>query len=164
MSEKISQVEAEDLQTTTVWILPAERMEGEIRRNLLWRCIGPQGDFLEVRPGRNGNSGSLEAPLILIRGPEEWDEASFTGYRKAVREIAQKALCSHLAVEAKDFRKEDGELIPAALVLWEDLNFQKALTLKEIIIIVPEAIPPGPDDASLRIVHKYLLIYERQQR
>ncbi len=156
VSEKIRQVEAEGLETTSVWILSAGRLMEEIRRNLLWRYGGPEGDFLEVQPGCEGETWPIRAQLILVRGLEDWDEESFSAYRKAVKELAQKAGFSFFVVEAMDFRRKGGELVPAALLLWEDLP----LALKEIVIVVPEEIPQEPDGEGLRIVHRYLLVYE----
>lgn len=160
---KLQEIKAEGLETTTVWIFPAERIKEEIKRNLLWRYARTEGDFLEVQFGGDGvQPTSWEATILLVRGLDEWDEGSFSSYRNAVKELAQKVSCAYLAVEAKDFRRKYGELVPAALLLWEDLSSQKSLVLKEIIIVVPEEPPRSSDGTELEIVHKYLLVYGRK--
>lgn len=167
--EKFHRVKAENLETTTVWILPPERVEEEVKRNLLWRYAGADGDLLEIRLGYGEERYSIPpcsqgVHMLLVRGLDEWDEEKFSGYRKTVKELAQHVNYTYLVIEAKDFRKQDGELVPAALVLWEDLSFLKQLILKEIIILVPERSPLDSGGASLKIIHKYLLIYTRKRR
>ncbi|MCS7286583.1 MAG: DNA methyltransferase [Anaerolineae bacterium] len=168
MLEKIRQVKAEHLETTTVWIFPSERQEEEIKRNLSWRYAGNREDFLKIQFSPCWEHDSLQLPLwkndlMLVQGLEEWDEGSFAGYRKVVKELARQVNCAYLVIEAKDFRRHNGELVPAALLLWEDLEPQKSLVLKEIIIVVPEELTSEFNAADLRIVHKYLLVYARKR-
>lgn len=164
VSGKIRDVKTEGLETTTVWIFPSKLLKEEIKRNLICRYAGTERDFIEVQWGGDGvHPSSWNATLLLVRGLEEWDEGNFLSYRKALKELAQRVNFSYLAVEAKDFRKHDGELVPAALLLWEDLSSQRSMALKEIIIVVPEELPFAPEETDLKIVHKYILLYERKQ-
>lgn len=169
--EEVRRVEEENLETTTVWILPKERLEQEVRRNLLQRFCG-QGRLSEVYWDPDVSSASIEpgAKMLWVHWPlHPMSRSRFAGYRKMVKDLARQRaslLARHgfLVVEAQDFR-EEGNLIPGGLLLYEALAGEP-LSLKEIVIVVPEdragtqpAILQEEAEQHLKIVHKYLLIY-----
>ncbi len=165
--EKVRRVVEERLETTTVWIFPQERLEQEVKRNLLQRFADLGGDIVEIAwddecdfasPGRPAN-------LAYVRWPQhDMTQQRFVGYRGAVRKlIEQNIVCQggFLVLEAMDFRS-GGMLQPAGLILYEDLETCRDLLLKEIVIVVPEMLPPPWASTDLEIVHRYLLIYVRK--
>lgn len=167
--EKVRRVEEENLETTTVWIFPKERLEQEIKRNLLWRFSDhDDGKVAEVRLDSDTIADfDQRVNLIYVRWPQyEMTEQKFVGYRGTVRKVLEQSrssLCrgGFLVLEAVDFRS--GEiLIPAGLILYEDLEAHRDLSLKEIIVVVPEELPEGKPGADLEIAHRYLLVYVRR--
>jgi len=164
--EEIQGVEGENLETTTVWVLPKDRLEQEVRRNLLQRFCG-KGKFTEVYCDADVSLTSVErgAKLLWIHWPlRPMSYPGFAGYRKMALQLAYQSevLLSRngfLVVEAQDFREED-KLIPAGLLLYEALASKPDLALKEIVIVVPEdPFEAEPSEPGLTIIHKYLLIY-----
>lgn len=169
--EEVAEAKKEDLETTTVWIFPENRIETEMRRNLIQRFFG-KGLFLEVRYNEGEEEVHLDdacANGLLIRWPSfPMTEPEFAGYRSLVVRLAQQSRDllspgSFLIVEAMDFRS-GGRLIPSGLLLYEALKEQRHLSLKEIVIVTPSALPPRVrPEADLEIIHRYLLIYLRKQ-
>jgi SAM-dependent methyltransferase len=163
----------EPLEAMTVWVFPLARMEEEVRRNLFQRFAEGAGELVEIH--LTGDGGISEAaPLSVgpanlwwIRLPEEMDEAIFAGCRRCIGDLLRQAILrlppdGYLVIEAKDFRSPRGDLVPAALLLWEDLGRERHLALKEIVIVVPEETPPVSGGTHLAVIHKYLLIYVRE--
>lgn len=159
----------EDLETTTVWIFPENRLEAEVRRNLIGRFFG-KGRFIEIQGGEEDTEKRLEETDInglFIRWPAvPMTEPRFAGHRRLVARFARQS-CDLLprnaffVVEAVDFRS-GGYLIPSGLLLYEALESQPCLSLKEIVIVVPETAPHNQPAPELQIIHKYLLIYLRR--
>lgn len=165
--ERVRRVEEENLETTTVWIFPKERLEQEVKRNLLRRFSGrDDGKVAEVRLDSEAGPTDLDqrVNLIYIRWPQhEMTEQRFMGYRGAVRKVieqSRRGLCQggFLVLEAMDFRSGEN-LLPAGLILYEDLGFHRDLSLKEIVVVVPEELPQGNPGSYLEIIHRYLLVY-----
>jgi len=164
--EQVRRVEEEHLETTTVWLFPAERLEQEIKRNLLRRFVPNCGNIVEViwddveSESTNANRG---VNLLHVRwsSRDEMTERKFAGYRRAVAKVLDQNIVRQggfLVLEAMDFRS-GGVLWPTGLMLYEDLEPRRDFLLKEIVVVVPEELPrcrAGPD---LAIVHRYLLIY-----
>jgi len=168
--EKVCRVEKENLETTTVWIFPKERLEQEVKRNLLRRFSEDNGNFAEVKLDDRDSFTTLDrcSNLIYIRWPQhdEMTEPRFMIYRSAMKKVAEQitdVLCQDgfLVIEAKDFRSR-GILWPAALILNEDVEAYQGLSLKEIIIVVPEELQRDDSDTDLEIIHRYLLVYARK--
>jgi hypothetical protein len=168
--EKVRRVEEENLETTTVWLFPKERLEQEVKRNLLRRFSDDDGNVAEVKLDGGDGFTNLDQHLnlIYVRWPQhdEMTEQRFMGYRSAVRKVIEQstsALCQggFLVLEAKDFRS-GGMLWPAGLILNEDAEVHQGLLLKEIVIVVPEELPRGNSNTDLEIIHRYLLVYARK--
>lgn len=167
--ERIRRVQEENLETTTVWIFPRERLQAEIKRNLVRRFAHNEGKLVEIR--LDGGSGASvadaqDASLVYVRSPERrLEERELGSYRATLRRIvrhAQKVLAKEggLILEAEDFRV-GGRLIPMGLILWEEMAHDRSFRLKEIVTVVPEEAPGDREEECLRIVHRYLLLYVR---
>ncbi|MBC7226415.1 MAG: methyltransferase domain-containing protein [Thermoflexales bacterium] len=168
-SGEVAAINRQNLETTTVWIFPEGQMEAEMRRNLLQRFCG-EGRFWEVQYDEHGEvlfSGGASANLLWIRWPPSpMTESRFGGYRNLTIRLARQS-CDLLppggffVVEAMDFRSS-GRLIPSGLLLYESLREQRCLSLKEIVIVVPDSPPRICSESALEIIHRYLLIYLRK--
>lgn len=169
--EKVRRVEEENLETTTVWVFPKERLEQEVKRNLLRRFSDhDDGTVAEVK--LDGESGftnlGQRLNLVYVRWPQydKMSEQRFLGYRSAVRKVVEQsrgALCQggFLVLEAMDFRS--GEMLwPTGLILYEDVRDLQDFSLKEIVVVAPEELPQGNPGINLEIIHRYLLIYVRK--
>ncbi|MEK7276869.1 MAG: DNA methyltransferase [Chloroflexota bacterium] len=166
IEEAIEQVEKEQLETTSVWIFPAYKMQAEIRRNLLGRFAKGGEKILEIELGEvaphlNPNHYSL----AYIHCPSDSSLASQTyldlldkAVAEAKRHLAQDGFC---AIETRDFRKE-GDLVPMGLLAFERLE-ESGLEIREIVIVTSEENQPfePPLEGHLGIAHKYLLIYRK---
>lgn len=170
--DKVRRIEEENLETTTVWVFPKDRLEAELRRNLLRRFAVAGGEFIEVQFNSGKHHSALASAqnirLLYVCSLEQWTEETFTGYRTAIKKIVERTgdllpLGSFLVFEARDFRAES-ELIPAGLLLWEDMVHQEDFLLKEIVIVVPEESPYNGHKEYLDIVHRYLLVYSKRQK
>jgi len=169
--ERVCRVEQENLETTTVWIFPKDRLEAEIRRNLLRRFAVTDAEFIEVRFDDSEHEPDLvpvkNMALVYVHSPERLaNEETLTGYRLAIRKILKQArdFLPHggfLVLEARDFRARDG-LLPVGLLLWEDMADQEDFLIREIVIVVPEEPSYDRQEEYLNIVHRYLLVYLRK--
>ncbi len=166
--EEVTEAEKENLETTTVWIFPENRLDAEMRRNLIQRFCS-RGYFLEVQYDEREDLrlGETHANALFIRWPPLlMTEPRFAGYRDLVVRLARESCDgipsgAFLIVEAMDFRSE-GRLIPSGLLLYEALRGQRHLSLKEIVIVVPETPPSNEPEENLKIIHRYLLVYLRK--
>lgn len=160
-----SRGEQEQLETTSVWIFPEERLESEVRRNLLYRFAGTAGTFAEVHFAQEGGPEGKDLQLVYIHWLSNPTGDSFSRYRRTIRRIAGRSAGAlrpkgFLVLEVQDFRTKEG-LVPAGLLVWEEMSAQREFALKEIIIVAPKrtsADVPG----SLQIVHRYLFVYSRK--
>ncbi|GAB4534425.1 MAG: hypothetical protein Kow0063_17500 [Anaerolineae bacterium] len=169
--DKIRRVEEENLETTTVWIFPKECLEQEVKRNLLRRFSDhDDGKVAEVRlDGEDSFTNSDQrVNLIYVRWPQhEMTEQRFIGYRNAVRKVVEQSRSmlyqgGFLVLEATDFRS--GNILwPSGLILYEDVGVYQDLSLKEIVVVIPEELSQdNPTSTELEIIHRYLLVYVRK--
>jgi len=164
--EKIERVTSEHLETTSVWIFPAYKIQTEIRRNLLGRFAKASGAILEIEldniePQEKGILYSL-AYIHCYSVPQLTSQEYFNLLDKAVAEatkhLGRDGFC---VVETRDFRS-DGTLVPMGLLTFEHLG-RTDLELREIVIVTSEENVPfePPLEGYLGIAHKYLLIYRK---
>jgi len=179
---EIYEVAGANFETTTVWLFPEDRLETEVRRNILKRFGVAGTEFIQIEfggepmPSTGGVTppllSSLEnARLLFLRSPKQVTEATFAGYRAALREIVQSGgtlpAGGFLVVEARDFHTVGG-LVPAGFLLWKDMTDRKDFLLKEIVIVAPEGAgfrpePSYTNEEPLKIIHRYLLVYQKVQ-
>lgn len=159
------------VEATTVWVFPEDRLESEVRRNLATRFAPASGKFLEVQfregePNLDQLSGQ-NLQLLYIRMSQQETEEALANHRAAVkRMVAQSETIlpagGFLVLEARDFYTQNS-LVPAGLLLWEDMTHQDHFALKEIVIVAPEKTATDSDLGDcLKIVHEYLLVYQRR--
>jgi len=180
-AEQVAEAVTERLETTTVWIFPQDRLEAEIKRNLVGRLAMSGSGFVEVQfdPEKRGGDRipTQKAALIYVHAPPlPVAEQSAMPDCTAVREIAQEAASrlspgGFLVWEAKDRRV--GEMCwPTGLLLYEEMTECQEFAIKEIVIVVPEDRSNSSHNDSSRndsshnepfkIIHRYLLIYVRK--
>ena len=167
-------IEEEKLETTTVWVLPQERLEDAIRRNLLGRFAEPNGHLLEIsfEEGQllchRYGIGDKPSVIYLTLPAKLQDEDAFARYRATIQDTTErlgKILMSEgfLVVETRDTRI-DGTLWPVGLLVWEDLAERNDFAIKEIVVVVPESTPQRSSqlEGCLDITHRCLLIYRKK--
>lgn len=165
VEEAVERVEREQLETTSVWIFPACKMQAEIRRNLLGR-FGKVGEtMLEIELNRvESRARGVLYPLAYVHCDTDslTSQKHFDLLGKAVEEATKHLVHDGFCVvETRDFRK-DGVLIPMGLMTFERLE-RTGLELREIVIVTSEEnlpLEPFPE-GYLGIAHKYLLIYRK---
>ncbi len=165
----------ESLETTSVWLFPPTRWDSEIRRNLLSRFAAIGDTWLQVHLRPQAGSGSLElldtqkVGLIYIYGtpgeilPGPYLSA-FLNVLKGIAERCRQLLRpgGFLVIEAEDLR-DGAKLLPGGLLVAESLSPYPHIRLKEIVIVAPKELSVQPHSSgSLQIVHRYLLIFQRQ--
>ncbi len=161
------------METATVWIFPPERLEDEVRRNLLRRFATPGRNFVEILLDGKQFSKQLEsvsnAYLVYVAPPNAIRDAyDIAAYRTAIKDIAHCVAQTlpaggHLVLDTRDIRHDDS-LWPMGLLLWEDLRERKALSIREIVVVVPENSAARQANAHefLEITHRYLLVYTKK--
>ena len=164
IAQKVKAIEKDNLETTTVWILPARRLDEEIKRNLLGRFAKPGFKLVEL-DWNVRDEFREKGELIYIKQPELSEVGAIQGFRNTIREISHRFLRSgspesYFIVDVKDVRI-DGKLYPMGMLVWEDLSKNPGLRIKEIVIVVPDKLPfePRQDNEYLQIIHRYLLIF-----
>lgn len=169
----VPEIEPDMVETTTVWIFPPERLETEVRRNLLRRFATPGSNFVEIvldgEQSRQQFESVPNADLVYITPPNAIkDTQDIIAYRATIEDIARYVaktlpVGKHLVLDTKDVRCGD-TLWPMGLLLWEDLRRQKEFSIREIVVIVPEVSMARQRtvDEFLEITHRYLLIYVKK--
>jgi len=170
--EETQPIEEDEIETTTVWILPSGQLDSRIRQTLLKRFARPQSKIVEVEIGKQsleqGINAVSEACLVYLKPPDDLvDARTIADYRSTVVSVAERysrvlSPGDFLAIETRDV-KVDGILQPMGLLLWEDLSSNQGFAVKEIIVVVPEeelskAIKPN----GVQIIHRYLLVYRKR--
>lgn len=168
--EKVRKVKEEKIETTTVWIFPKERLDAEIRCNLLRRFSNPGGRFIEIRFDESGSdlgtASGQEVSLVYVHGPQKLTEQTFIGYRTVIRRLAGQARNILLkegffVLEAQDFRV--GETFwPTGLLIYEEMATQHDFAIKEIVVVTPEKPLVCDSGERIEIIHRYLLVFIRK--
>ncbi len=170
--ERVQQIEREKLETMTVWLFPPDRMDAEIRRNLLARFAAQQTSIAEVQLGGASEGVSLSnlspCAVAFVRFPNElrtWQEQDVSRYIGTVKRLADSASITMspdtaFVIEAQDVRV-NGYVQPLALLAYEALKKHPTLRLREIVVVVPEGAEQKPSSKGLAVAHRYLLIFVR---
>jgi DNA modification methylase len=169
--QEIERVEKDKLETTSVWIFPAIKLEEEIRRNLVGRFSQNNDDaILECKWGETTCANETrQYNLAYIHFPP--DSILATGFSievyckrlqdtvtKIERALTPKGYC---IIETRDFRL-NGYTIPVGMLAFENLVNSK-LDLRELVIVTSEEnkLFQAPSNDDFDIAHRYLLIYRK---
>lgn len=177
-AEKLCLKRINELETTTVWILPQNDFEERLNKNVIDRYS--KGDEYSaivftthcqnkiISTNGNDGNGKKKLGLLFIKSPFLKDEPSYSEidyYLEEIRKIANRNLPyikkgGFLVIQTQDIRI-DGYIHPIAKRVVDTLSHND-LWLKEIIVVTQNdanlnTTSSGPD---LKIVHQYLLVYE----
>lgn len=165
----------DELETTTVWILPPKEFEKHLNKNVIDRYSNGEeySTISFVSNSKNkmkvvGSNIQKNKNLLFIKSPFLSNNPSYSNiehYLKKIKEILNQELPTiskggFLAIQTQDVRI-DGYVEPLAKRLVDMLTFDN-LWLKEIVVITQDGanLPPKNSRDNLKIVHQYLLIYE----
>jgi len=165
----------DEIETTTVWVLPEKDFEKRLNKNVIDRYSNGKGystitfvshsknDTNFIRKKKQKRNG-----LLLIKAPFLGNNLSYSNiecYLKGMKEIVKQDLPNiskdgFLAIQTQDVRI-GGYIEPLAKRVVDMLTFDN-LWLKEIVVVAKEQAnlnTQKPGD-YLKIAHEYLLIYE----
>jgi len=165
----------DEIETSTVWVLPEEDFEKHLNKNVIDRYSNEKGystvafvshskddmNFTETKEQK-------ENGLLFIKSPFLSNNPSYSNieyYLKEIEKIAKQDLPNtrqdgFLVIQTQDVRI-DGHIEPLAKRLIDMLTLDN-LWLKEIVVVTKEQAnlnTQSPRD-YLKIAHQYLLIYE----
>jgi SAM-dependent methyltransferase len=161
----------DQLETTTVWVLPESDFEERLNKNVVDRYSGGAAySVLFFAPHRADGAITMvpgERRLLMIKAPfllNDPTRPDIEFYLQKTHEAVQRSLPKmtnggFIVVQTQDVRV-DGYVEPLAKRFVDLLKFD-VLRLKEIIIATHPGRPPVGDLGEyLRTTHQYLLVYE----
>ncbi len=164
----------DELETTTVWILPEKDFEERLNKNVIDRYSDEDG-YLSVSfvsHAKDDFQMTLKGKqrckrLFFIKSPflnNSPSRSIIEYFLKKIEEIVRQYLSiisksGFLVIQTQDVRI-DGFIEPLAKRIVD--MFSDDLWLKEIVIVTPEGAVLNKQDSKeyLKIVHQYLLVYE----
>jgi SAM-dependent methyltransferase len=164
----------DELETTTVWVLPEKDFEKRLNKNVIDRYSGGDGystiDFSSYSENETSFSKNREKKkgLLFVRSPflsNNPSQSTNELYLQKVKEIIKQHLpkiteggC--IVIQTQDVRI-NGYIEPLAKRLVDILTLDD-LWLKEIVVITQEGANSNTQNSRdcLRIAHQYLLVYE----
>lgn len=166
----------ENLETTTVWIFPKEKVEQEVKRNLIGRFAELNSRSVIVDwDEENGESEIIENnafSIIYISPPPQINnDNQIVSYRDKIKEIVRNLSNnllhnSYFVIDTRDF-KINGLVQPVGLQILEDLTSFSELKIKEIVVVTPNNVEMpsimSNENHCLEIIHRYLLIYQKKK-
>ncbi len=165
----------DELETTTVWILPVTDFERHLNKNVIDRYSnGARYSTISFLAHSENDIGFTEKRekkkkgLVFIKTPLLGDNSSHSNvefYLQQTKEIVNRELPTitdngFLVIQAQDV-KIDGYIEPVAKKVVDMLAID-SLWLREIVFVIKEGVnlnTQNPKD-YLEIVHQYLLVYE----
>lgn len=167
--------ELDELETTTVWVLPEKDWEKCLNKNVIDRYSSGKGysTILFVAHSENrvdfaGGERQMGKGLLFIKSPFLKDNLCYSDiehYLKKMREVIELGVPTidtggFLVVQTQDARI-DGYVEPLAKRVVDLVTF-KDLWLKEIVVVTPEKKESEVQASSdnLEITHQYLMVYE----
>lgn len=161
----------ENLETTTVWILPQEKMDEEIKRNLIGRLPTSDSHYLEIIfDGVNEKidaKPNVSPSLVYVSFPKKLEQKGINSYLRAVKKIAVEASAflaaeGLLVIDTRDIRI-NGLVFPMGVSVLEQILPLSDFEIKEIVIVIPDSkndsFKTPSNTQNLEIVHRYLLIF-----
>jgi len=166
----------DELETTTVWVLPEKDFGKRLNKNVIDRYSGRDGystiNFTSYSESENETNFSKNREkkkgLLFVRSPFLSNNPSQSAnelYLQKVKEIIRQNLpkiteggC--IVIQTQDVRI-NGYIEPLAKRLVDILTLDD-LWLKEIVVITQEGANSNTQNSRdyLRIAHQYLLVYE----
>lgn len=164
----------DDLETTTVWVLPEKDFEERLNKNVIDRYSHHKGYMSLVF---NSDSGEVLAErkeqkskgLLFIKSPFLANSPSHSDVEKYVKEIGEVITQNlspvqdggFIVIQTQDIRT-DGYVEPLAKRL-VDSTISNNLWLKEIVVAIPERRDSeiSTPNGYLKTGHQYLLVYEK---
>ena len=165
----------EQLETTTVWVLPEKDFEKQLNKNIIERYSDHSGySVMSLNLSSKGKTGfeiskSQEGKeLLFIKSPflnNDSSRSQIELYLSKIKEIINQNLSEttdikFVAIQTKDVRV-DGCIEPMAKKIVATLTFDN-LRLKEIIVVIQENQKTENQSSNnyMKIDHQYLLVYE----
>ncbi|MCX7724105.1 MAG: DNA methyltransferase [Thermodesulfovibrio sp.] len=157
------------LETTTVWILPAENFENLLDKNIIDRYSTDRKYFLITFDNSYKPFNLQNASLIFIKNScfKVASVMQVDSYLESLKRFIDENLekikkGGFLVIQTHDIRV-NGLLEPMAKKILDKIN-KKILWLKEIIIVTKEKNSSYSTNNTvskdLEIVHQYLIVYE----
>jgi len=170
--KKQDRTKKENLESTTVWILPKENMEEEIKRNLIERFANSKNKHIEINFNNTDNKGLNKKldylSLAYIALPKKLNkENEISSYRLAIKKVVDEvskflAPDGFLVIDIKDV-KIDELVHPMGVNLLEDMSLFSNFKIKEIIVVTPNNTENSANTPliknQLEIIHRYLLVF-----
>jgi len=165
----------EQLETTTVWVLPKKDFEKQLNKNVIERYSNHSGySVIFLNSSTKGKTGfevsksQEEKELLFIKSPFLNNDSSHSQIElclSKIKEIIHQNLseiagAKFVVIQTKDVRV-NGYIEPMAKRMVDLLKIN-SLQLKEIILVTREnqKIENQSSDNYLKINHQYLLVYE----
>ena len=165
----------DEIETTTVWILPEKDFEERLNKNVIDRYSNGKGySTITFVSHRKNAMKSIEGniqkgnELLFIKSPFLNSNPSYSCieyYLKKTKEIVNRDLPNinkdgFVVIQTQDVRI-DGYVEPLAKRLVDELIHDN-LWLKEIVVVTQDGVnsPFKNSGNYLKIVHQYLLVYE----
>lgn len=170
----------DELETTTVWVLPEKDFERRLNKNVIDRYSSEKGystisfvsplqgetNLIDIERGERMSKG-----LLIIKSPflsSNPSRSDIECYLREIREIVDQSSLSidkggFLVIQTQDVRIEGYLDILAKKIV--DSVAVDDLWLKEIVIVVRKRLELNSEviireSEDLMIIHQYLLIYE----
>nr|MDO8079356.1 DNA methyltransferase [Candidatus Freyarchaeota archaeon] len=171
-ARKIDEAKKENLETTTVWILPQEKMDEEIKRNLIGRFVTSESQYLEINfndaDGKLDIKTKFKPSLVYVSSPKKLgSQKDINSYLKTIKKIAEEvgrflATEGFLVIDTSDVRI-NGLVYPMGVNLLETMSTLNEFNIKEIVVVTPDnienSIKTPMSNQNLEIIHRYLLIF-----
>jgi len=165
----------DELETTTVWVMPEKDFEERLNKNVIDRYSNGDGYFTITFISHSENEvcffekgGEKKKGLLFIKSPFLNNNPSHSiieFYLQKIKEIVNRELSTiksdgFIVIQTQDVRI-DGYIEPLAKRLIDVLTLDN-LWLKEIIAVTQERTNSKTQNSRnyLKIDHQYLLVYE----
>ncbi len=166
----------DEIETTTVWILPEKDFERRLNKNVIDRYSNEKWHFTitftyhsENDTYITENRGKSKKGLLFIKSPflaNNPSRSNVETYLERTKEIINRNLPQittggFILIQTQDVRI-DGYTEPMAKRMVDMLSLDN-LWLKEIVVVTKEGQNPGfhASNDYLKITHQYLLVYEK---
>ncbi|MCK4352326.1 50S ribosomal protein L11 methyltransferase [candidate division WOR-3 bacterium] len=165
----------DELETTTVWILPEKDFEEQLNKNVIDRYLNGDGYSIITFISHSKNEtcfsekkGRKNEGLLFIKSPflnNNSSPSNIEFYLQKMKEIVNRELLTitndgFIVIQTQDV-KIDGYVEPLGKRVVDMLTFDN-LWLKEIVFVTQEGANSNIQNSGdyLKIIHQYILVYE----